>query len=194
MLHFYSQIIRCYHRILELKAQHTDVQILKILTRAIIDDVKDADGNPTSKLLQKALELFGHLTAAVPNNPSIWQMYAELTATKNTEMDHQKAAQYLQRAHRTAVSNPKWFKEVEATKDVLQLCGDLAESYLKCAEVGSSLQKRAMLGSAKLSLQGVVKKVKDQEWTDQIEINEYLANVETYLNTILEKLQNIIIE
>lgn len=187
----FSEIIRCYHRILELKTQHTDVQILKILTKAIINDMKDADGNPASNLLQKALELFGHLTSAVPNNPSIWQMYAELTATKNTEIDHQKAAQYLQRAHRTAVSNPKWFKEVEATKNVLELCADLAESYLKCAEVGSPLQKKAMLGSAKLSLHGVVKKVKDQEWNDQKEINEFLANVETYLNTILEQLQNI---
>ncbi|XP_012259318.2 tetratricopeptide repeat protein 27 [Athalia rosae] len=187
----FSEVIRCYHRILELKAQHNDVQILKILTTAIIDDIKDADGNPTSRLLQKALELFGHLTAAVPNNSSIWQMYAELTATKNTEIDHQKAAQYLQRAHRTAVANPKWFKEVEATTNVLELCSDLAESYLKCAKAGSQLQQKAMLGSAKLSLVGVVKKVKEQDFGDNEEINEGLAKVETYLNKILEEFQKI---
>lgn len=184
-------MIRCYHRILELKAQHTDVQILKILTKAIINDIKDADGNPASNLLNKSLELFGHLTSAVPNNPSIWQMYAELTATRNTEMDHQKAAQYLQRAHRTAVSNPRWFKEVEATKNVLELCTDLAESYLKCAEVGSPLQKKAMLGSAKLSLQGVAKKVKDEEWNGQKEISDSLANVESYLTKILDEFEII---
>ncbi|XP_046625808.1 tetratricopeptide repeat protein 27 isoform X2 [Neodiprion virginianus] len=187
----FSEVIRCYHRILELKAHHTDVQILKILTKAIITDITDADGNPASRLLQKALELFGHLTAAVPNNASIWQMYAELTATKNTEMDYQKAAQYLQRAHRTAVANPKWFKEVEATKDVLNLCADLAESYLKCAESGSPLQRRAMLGSAKLSLQGVVRKVKDQDWIGQKDIDESLANIEAYLTKILDELRKI---
>ncbi|XP_046749115.1 tetratricopeptide repeat protein 27 isoform X1 [Diprion similis] len=190
----FSEVIRCYHRILELKAHHTDVQILKILTKAIITDIKDADGNPASKLLQKALELFGHLTSAVPNNASIWQMYAELTATKNTEMDYQKAAQYLQRAHRTAVANPKWFKEVEATIDVLHLCADLAESYLKCAESGSPLQRRAMLGSAKLSLQGVVRKVKDQDWIGQTVIDESLANIEAYLTKIMDELKKINID
>lgn len=100
-------MIRSYHRILDVKGAHVDVPILSILSKAIINDLKDSDGNPARKYLQKTLELFGRLTASVSTDSDVWRLYAELTLLKNNDIDNQKAAQYFQRAYRAAVSNPR---------------------------------------------------------------------------------------
>lgn len=106
-------MIQCYHRILDLKNHHLDVQVLDILTCAILNNIKDSDGNPSQRLLPKALELFGRISSFIPNDCHIWRMYGQLTALKQTDIDDEKAAQYLQQAHRVAVSDPKWFQQEE---------------------------------------------------------------------------------
>lgn len=183
-------MIRCYHRILDLKNHHLDVQVLDILTRAILNDINDSDGNPARRLLPRTLELFGRISSSVLNNSHIWRMYGQLTALKKTDTDDEKAAQYLQQAHRVAVSDPKWFQREETVEDVLQLCCLLAEMYLHCASECEAKKKRTLLASAKLSLQGVVKKVKDQEWNVE-RILTRLRRVEEYLNIVMNELEKM---
>ena len=187
----FSEVIRCYHRILELKSQHLDIQILRILAKAITNDIKDDEGNSSRKVLPKALELFGRITSFLPNNSEVWRLYAELNALNESELSNQKTAQYLQRAYRAAVSDPKWFQRLETTQNVLEMCIKLAQAYEHCSRNCSTVQKRAMLGSAKLSLQSVVKKVKDQELSEQGEILDRLQKVEERLAVILEELEKI---
>ncbi|XP_076685690.1 tetratricopeptide repeat protein 27-like [Andrena cerasifolii] len=186
----FSEVIRCYHRILDLKNHHLDVQVLDILTRAILNNINDSDGNPAQRLLPKTLELFGRISSSVLNNSHIWRMYGQLTALKKTDIDDEKAAQYLQQAHRAAVSDPKWFQREETVEDVLQICCLLAEMYLHCALECEAKKKRTLLASAKLSLQGVVKKVKDQEWNAE-KILTRLQRVEEYLNIVKDELEKI---
>ena len=104
----FSEVIRCYHRILDLKNHHLDVQILNILTNAILNNINDSEENPAQRLLPKVLELFGRISSFVHNNSDVWRMYGHLTALKNTDTDDEKAVQYLQQAHRAAVSDPPW--------------------------------------------------------------------------------------
>ncbi|XP_031831072.1 tetratricopeptide repeat protein 27-like [Nomia melanderi] len=186
----FSEVIHCYHRILDLKNNHLDIQVLDILTRAILNNVNDFDGNPAQRLLSKALELFGRISSLLLNNSHIWRMYGQLTALKNTDIDNEKAAQYLQQAHRAAVSDTTWFKQEESTENVLQLCCLLAEMYLRCASNCDVKKKRTLLASAKLSLQGVVKKVKDHDWKNE-KIQTYLQESEESLNTIVNELEQI---
>lgn len=184
------QVIRCYHRILDLKNNHLDIQVLQILTNAIINNINDADGNSASRLLQNSLELFGRITSSNINSPDIWRLYAELVALKETDIDKERAAQYLQQAHRIATLNPTWFHREETTLSVLELCCNLAQVYLCCSNNIAVAKKRKMLGSAKLSLQGVVKKIKEQEWNNT-NIIEQLTKVEEYLTIIINELEQI---
>ncbi|XP_033209501.1 tetratricopeptide repeat protein 27 [Belonocnema kinseyi] len=187
----FPEVIRCYHRILELKSQHLDIQILRILTKAITNDIKDNEGNSSRKVLPKALELFGRITSSMSNDSEVWTLYAELNALSENELSNQKTAQYLQRAYRAAVSDPKWFQRVESTQTVLEMCVKLAQANEHCSRNCSTAQKRAMLGSAKLSLQSVVRKVKDQELSEQVEIVDRLQMVEERLTVISEELEKI---
>ncbi|KAG5315713.1 TTC27 protein, partial [Acromyrmex insinuator] len=185
----FSEVIRCYHRILDLKSNHLDVQVLQILTNAIVNNINDANGNPASRLLQNSLELFGRITSNILNNPDIWRMYAELVVLKKTDVNEERAAQYLQKAYRFITSN-SWSHSEAATLKVLDLCCDLAQAYLRCTTDIAVIKKRKMLGSAKLSLLGVVKKVKEQEWSNT-NIIEQLIKVEEYLATITNELEQI---
>lgn len=186
----FSEVIRCYHRILDLKNSHSDVQVLQILTNAITNNINDADGNPASRLLQNSLELFGRITSNTVNNPDIWRMYAELVVLRKTDVDEEKAAHYLQQAYRFITSDPKWCHSENTTLNVLELCCNLAQTYLRCATDIAVVKKRKMLGSAKLSLQGVVKKVKEQEWNNT-NITQQLMKVAEYLASISNELEQI---
>ncbi|KAJ8686374.1 hypothetical protein QAD02_022168 [Eretmocerus hayati] len=187
----FSEVIRCYHRILDLKGSHVDAEILSILSKAIIDELHDSDGNSSRKYLSKALELFGRITATLSTNSDVWRLYAELTLLKNNELDNQKAIQYLQRAYRAAVSNPRWFKTVESASEVMDTCARLSQATISCLNGCSTTQKRTVLGSAKLSLQSVIKKMNDPMWKDHAEIVKKSSCVEEQLHLILEELQKL---
>lgn len=173
-----------------MKNHHLDVQILDILTNAVLNNVNDSNGISAQKLLPKILELFGRITSFISNNSDVWRMYGQLTILKKTDIDNEKAIQYLQQAHRIAISDSKWHLEEESVEKILQLCCILAEIYLQYASNCELKKKKTLLASAKLSLQGIVKKVKYQEWNiDKICI--CLNTVEKYLNTIIIKLEQI---
>ncbi|XP_058808371.1 tetratricopeptide repeat protein 27 [Phymastichus coffea] len=190
-LGYFGEVIRCYHRILDIKGEHIDIEVLTILSKAIINNLNDADRNPSQRNLQKALELFGRITASVSSNSDIWRLYAELTLQKNNEIDNQKAAQYFQRAYRAAVADSRWFKNVKDANNVLDTCVRLAEANLYNLHNVAVAHKRTILGSAKLSLQSVVKKIKDLNWEDQSGILENLEKVENKLKLIVDELEKL---
>lgn len=173
-----------------MKNHHLDVQILDILTDAVLNNVNDSDGKSAQKLLPKVLELFGRITSFIPNNSDVWRMYGQLTFLKKTDIDNDKALHYLHQAHRIAVSDPKWLLQEESVQKVLQLCCMLAEMYLQYASNCEPKKKRTLLASAKLSLQGVVKKVKDKEWNIE-KICISVEKVEKYLNIVIIELEKI---
>ncbi|XP_035742700.1 tetratricopeptide repeat protein 27-like isoform X1 [Vespa mandarinia] len=189
----FLEVIRCYNRILDLKNEHSDIQILEILTNAIANDIKDVNGKSCRNLLLlPTLQLFGRITSRITNNSDLWRLYSELTMLKRTDVDDQKAMQYLQKAYRAAVSEPKWFQKENTTLSVLQLCCKLSKTYLHCSSYCTDhmRSKRALLGSAKLALQGVIKKVKDI-YSENAEVMQNLQQVEEYFKVISSELEKM---
>lgn len=85
----------------------------------------------------------------------------------------------------------RWFKSVEDANNVLDTCLRIAEANLNSLENVAVTQKRAVLGSAKLSLQSVVKKMKDLNWEDKSGISEHLSKVEEQLKLIIDELEKL---
>ena len=73
----FEEIIRAYHRILDIKnAKHVDADVLKILVHAITNDLKD-NYDRSSKIFKKsAKELFGRLTSENSTESILWELYA----------------------------------------------------------------------------------------------------------------------
>lgn len=143
-------MIRCYHRLLDLRGKHVDVEVLRILVKGIglVQVCNDA-----TSLRDPALKLFGRLTSQVQNHPAtlnffslncqpnensyaqvlnnaeIWKLYADLVATKENKTleDYSKIINNLQKAYRVATQDPGWERTVEQCKTVINWCIELAE-------------------------------------------------------------------
>lgn len=57
--------IKCYHRLMDLKNKHVDLEVLKILVLAVQNNVKDENDRPASEHRKSLLQLFGRLTSQV---------------------------------------------------------------------------------------------------------------------------------
>jgi len=89
------QVIRSYHRLLDLRGKHTDVEVLKILTNAIINDLPDCDAKGSKRLLEKALTLMGRLTSVVC---SVNKQKAASKVPKTTQsQEYSQSCQYAGR-------------------------------------------------------------------------------------------------
>lgn len=160
-----DEVIRAYHRILDLKQKHADVEVLEILGRAIIDNLPDCDGEPCGRLLDKSLTLFGRITAQVTNNWKVWQIYSRLTcampnATPESEF---RGVQHLQKAHRSAIADASWVNDNENCLRIIELSDELANVSMAYAGKNSdNKQAMSVLSSAKLSLKSTLTKIKQQ--------------------------------
>ena len=62
----FNDVIRSYSRILDIKQTHIDDQVLSILSRAIINNQTDCEGNEAGRLREKFQKLLARLTVAMP--------------------------------------------------------------------------------------------------------------------------------
>lgn len=189
----FEEVIRCYHRILDLNEKHVDTEVLKILTNAILKKIPDNQGNPTNRHRKKALELFGRLTGQVFNNATLWELYARLTASveQQTAETRVKTVQYLQKALRAAV-NGSWEQHLDSCTNVVEICSELADACIAFSRNESSSQAHQMLSSARMSLKSVITKI---ERAHKDLITGDLAGTVKDLHTALnEKLENIMVE
>lgn len=62
---FLLKAIKCYHRLLDLKNKHVDLEVLKILVQSVQNNVKDRFDKPGSLHRKCLLQLFGRLTSQV---------------------------------------------------------------------------------------------------------------------------------
>lgn len=190
----FEEVIRCYHRILDLKDRHIDEQILSILVSVVIKGIKDYKGQPATVHRKKALELFGRITSKVMSNPIIWQLYADLTASieEQTSIIRSKTVQYYQKAYTAAMQDSSWFKEIKLIHKVLHICECLAEAHFAFIKDSPSTNETLhSLTSAKISLENIITKVKQHIINFSAEnINDQFKNDLASLEVTLENIKS----
>lgn len=167
----FSDVVRAYHHILDIKERHLDLEVLFMLTKEVITGDSDAEeqqaGN-TKRMLTKTRELFGRLTSLYPNESRLWELYADLSPSAEVK------AQRLYRAYRGLVQDD-WSKDPDKCGKVLELCRRLGEAS---SESGSN----SNMSSTRLTLRAVVAAAKKQSWDQHAEL---LTEVENILQKIL---------
>ncbi|XP_008427233.1 tetratricopeptide repeat protein 27 [Poecilia reticulata] len=159
----FAEAIKAYHRLMDLRENYKDVQILQILVRAVVENLTDSQGAQAGTLTPKLKELLGRVSARHSSDAEIWQQYAMLYGggrSSNLD-DNDKALQFLSKAHRCEVQASGWEKDPVLFKEVIRRAITMGEVSISCSEKKTSpAESLQMLSSSRLSLRSLATKAK----------------------------------
>ncbi|XP_051936997.1 tetratricopeptide repeat protein 27 [Hippocampus zosterae] len=191
----FAEAIKAYHRLMDLKDRYKDIQIVKILVRAVVEKLTDSQGEQPASLQSKLKELIGRISARHSNDPEIWQQYAALYGGGRSSRaeENEKALQFLSKAHRCELQGGGWEKEPDLFQEVLKRAIDVGEVTISCSKQKTNpAEALQMLSSIRLSLRGLASKAK-QMHTDVAsgEIRAELRNDVAALERLVTELQEL---
>ncbi|XP_057200239.1 tetratricopeptide repeat protein 27 [Triplophysa rosa] len=191
----FSEAIRAYHRLMDLKDKYKDVEVLEILVRAVVDNLTDHRGEQASNLKSKLQELFGRVSARCSTDAQIWRQYARLYGNghSNNIEDNEKALQFLSKAHQCETQATGWEKDLSSFRSVVKGARDMANVAISCSRSKNNPQESLqLLSSARLSLKSLVTKAK-QLYTDVAtgDLHDDLRGDVTELERLITELQDL---
>uniref|UniRef100_A0A669BE19 Tetratricopeptide repeat protein 27 n=1 Tax=Oreochromis niloticus TaxID=8128 RepID=A0A669BE19_ORENI len=74
----FAEAIKAYHRLMDLRENYKDIQILQILVKAVVENLTDSQGEQAGALQSKLKELLGRVSSRHSSDAEIWRQYALL--------------------------------------------------------------------------------------------------------------------
>uniref|UniRef100_A0A8D3DFZ7 Tetratricopeptide repeat protein 27 n=1 Tax=Scophthalmus maximus TaxID=52904 RepID=A0A8D3DFZ7_SCOMX len=159
----FAEAIKAYHRLMDLRENFKDIQVLQILVRAVVENLTDSQGEPAASYKSKLKELLGRVSSRHSSDAEIWQQYALLYGDGHSSSpeDNEKALQFLSKAHRCEVQTVGWEKEPGLFKEVMKRAVDMGEVTISCSKKKANpTEALQMLSSTRLSLRSLATKAK----------------------------------
>jgi tetratricopeptide (TPR) repeat protein len=194
---YFDEVLKAYHRLLDLKEKYTDVDVLRIICQAIEQNLNDSKGQPIYTLKSKILQLFGRIVSVIVNESKIYWYYARIVFhfgqindqdTKETiELSHEnadKAFTLLQKSLRCLINEPNWELEVVKCREIIELSIKILD---ECSKFSNRVQTpKELFASFKLNIKSVINKLKQKYGTDGSDELVYCAE----LNELFGQIQN----
>ncbi|XP_047459637.1 tetratricopeptide repeat protein 27 isoform X2 [Mugil cephalus] len=191
----FAEAIKAYHRLMDLRENYKDIQILQILVRAVVENLTDSEGFQAGTLQPKLRELLGRVSSRHSTDAEIWRQYGRLYGngySSNPE-DNKKALQFLSKAHRCEVQASGWEKDPALFKEVIKRAIHMGEVTINCSESNDNKTEALQtLSSSRLSLKSLNTKAK-QMHTDVAtgQIHAELQEGTAALEQLIVKLQEM---
>ncbi|XP_060896807.1 tetratricopeptide repeat protein 27 isoform X1 [Labrus mixtus] len=190
----FAETIKSYHRLMELRENYKDTEILQILVRAVVGNMTGSHGVEAGTLLPKLKDLLGRVTSRHSSDSEVWRQYALLYGDGHSAdpEDNEKAQQFLSKAHRCEVQRGGWEKDPALFKEVIQRAVDMGEVTISCGKKKSNSKEAVqMLSSSRLSLRSLATKAKQMHTdvaTGQVhaELQDGVAALERVITELQE--------
>ncbi|XP_062285833.1 tetratricopeptide repeat protein 27 [Scomber scombrus] len=191
----FAEAIKAYHRLMDLRENYKDIQILQILVKAVVENLTDSHGGQANSAESKLKELLGRVTSRHSSDAEIWRQYALLYGdghSSNPE-DNEKALQFLSKAHRCEVQAGGWEKEPALFKEAITRAINMGNVTISCSKKKSNpAEALQMLSSTRLSLRSLVTRAK-QMHTDVAtgQVHAELQDGVSTLEQVITELQEL---
>uniref|UniRef100_A0A673BMC4 Tetratricopeptide repeat protein 27 n=1 Tax=Sphaeramia orbicularis TaxID=375764 RepID=A0A673BMC4_9TELE len=159
----FAEAIKTYHRLMDLRENYKDVEILQILVRAVLENMTDRQGLEARTLSSQLKELLGRVSSRHSGDSEVWRQYALLYGNGRSDNrdDNNKALQFLSKAHRCEVQSRGWETEPALFKEVISRAVSMAQVSLSCSQDHPNpTEALQTLSSTRLSLRSLATKAK----------------------------------
>jgi len=192
----FDESIRSYNRILDIKQNYIDEQVLSILAHSVITGVDDSSGEKSVKYRSQLVKLLARLTVAMPKEPVPWSAYGRvlLASTDENKIENQvKGCQCLQKSLAAYTSRRGWDKDTNSAKSVLEAVRLLVQGVLT---VQSEVQQLQLANTARLNLVSSLKMVERSQTnistgSIQESIKQLYLEAKEDVNCLLKRIEEI---
>ena len=183
----FSDAIRSYNRILDIKQTHADAEVLRILVDAVLGDVLDVEGVGAGRLKDRLQKLLARLTVAMPKEGSAWRLYGDvlLSEAEAGQAETVRGVQCYQKGLAAITSVKGWERGEEKCEEVISLSGRMMEAVGRVEGV----QQLQLSSSIRLSVASASKLI--QQGQTNITTGEMAGNIQSRLDPLLCSLASL---
>jgi len=206
----FRESIVAYNRMIDIKKKHEDLGVLEVLVEAVVDNIRDADGNPSSVLKVSLLTLFERITSEMKVDYRVWALYAMLYSSEeygregdltnvatgpelSPAMKAGRAVEYTLKSLNTGMTASKmWSKDERIVRNLIVI----AKSFVELCDHKNLVATTQMLTPVKFSLKNMISSLKKHEnEVLDVETSEkyaiYRQEVESISDAIAKKIESI---
>ena len=179
----FSDVIRSYNRILDIKQTHSDDQVLGILVKAVLEDILDIEGAGASRYREKVQKLLARLTVAMPKEAAAWRLYGDLLLeAPGGQTETVRGVQSYQKSLAALTSVKGWERGEEKCAEVVSLSLRLMEAVGRVEGV----QQLQLASSIRLSVSSASKLI--QQGQTNVSTGEMAGDIQAQLQPLMSSL------
>ncbi|KAJ3610434.1 hypothetical protein NHX12_022526 [Muraenolepis orangiensis] len=185
----FSEAIKAYHQLMDLREKFKDLEILRILVRAVVENLPDSQEVEAGKLRTKLQELLGRVSAGHSSEAEVWRLYASLYGGGQSDdlEDNHKALRFLVKAHHCQMQSSGWEQDPASFMEAITRAVVVGNVTLSCSQkTANPREALQMLSSARLSLKSLATKAK------QMHTDVATGNIHIELSGGVEELDRLI--
>ena len=185
-----TEAIATYHRLLDVKPKHFNLDSLKILVDSVVSKDFDALQCPCSRHRSLLVVLFGRVTSMVTNDENLWELFAHLLINSDKDGDRHKGLLHMQKAHSIVKQDTNWNKQPEVLLKIINITSHFVQVAIEVIGKDiNGLVNLTLASSIKLTVGSIMKaSMEMNEEFKQIGVpNEKFDIAVTNLDVLYEK-------